>query len=257
MCRVVVALVVVGCMLLTVSAPTQATERKKQDESKAPVYTNADLPPAPPSSSGSSSPVPAPALLMPATESLPSYDGHRDRDGRGEGWWRYRATLLDAECLAAQLLAEELHVDYAKGKTLTDSTLASRSREATLAWREVEARRDQLPEEMRQTGGLPGWLRRGEPDWLADPLPAPVPATQPQADPSLLTWKPVHGAAFYLVEVQCTDCCGLMAPCDSRTLYVSRASARFPFESGGSGRWRVLALDSAGIPGEWSDWLDR
>ena len=133
MCRIVAALVVVGCMLVTVSALTQATERKEQDESKAP------------------------ALLMPATESLPSYDGHHDRDGRGEGWWRYRAALLDAECLAAQLLAEELHVDYAKGKTLTDSTLA---------WREVEARRDQLPEEMRQAGGLPGWLRRGEPDWL-------------------------------------------------------------------------------------------
>ena len=248
MYRLVAALFVVGCVLVTVPAQAKAIEQKKQDGSKPTVYTNADLPPAPPSSADSPPPAPAPELL-------PSYDGHRDRDGYGEGWWRYRAALLDVECLAAQLLAEELHVDYVKGKTLTDSTLAVRSREATLAWREVEARRDQLSEEMRQAGGLPGWLRRGEPDWQADLLPAPELEARSQADPSPLRWKPVRGAAFYLIEVQCTDCCGLMAPCESRTLDVSRTSVRSPFETGGSGRWRVCALDPTGIPGEWSDWI--
>ena len=111
------------------------------------------------------------------------------------------------------------------------------------------------PEEMRQAGGLPGWLRRGETTLPDEVLPSPVLEGPVLADELTLTWKPVIGAAFYLIEVQCTDCCGLMEPCEPRTLDVARASARFPFESDGSGRFRVRALDAAGFPGEWSGWL--
>ena len=156
----------------------------------------------------------------------------------------------------ARLRAERLHVDYVKGKTIIDATLASRSREATRRVLELEAEREELGEEMRRAGGHSGWLRRGGESLPSEPLPPPVPEEPIRANGLTFSWKAVARAAFYIIETQCLDCCGLMGPCEVRSLDVTRTSAQFSFEDDRSGRWRVRALDAAGFSGEWSTWLD-
>lgn len=143
-----------------------------------------------------------------------------------------------------------------RGKTIVDATIPARSREATRVLRELEAERERLPEELRRAGGLPGWLRRrGEPV-SSEPLPPPRVEEPTSAGDVVFSWKTVPSAAFYIVEVQCLDCCVLLDPCDPRSIDVKGTSATFPFEGGGSGRWRVRALDVNGFAGGWSEWKE-
>jgi len=246
------SVVVAGWLIL--SAPFQAQQqsgKKEADKDETFVYTNADMPSAYPSSTTLPRNAPPTALKLPSGS---SYAGVRDRSGHGEGWWRQRAAEMDARVLAARIEAEQLHVDYVKGKTITDPSLGARSRDATKALLKLEAERDRLPEEMRRAGGLPGWLRRGGTSLPSELLPSPVPFEASYSDELLLSWEAVRQAGFYIVEAQCLDCCGLLAPCDVESLDVSTTSAGFPFAPGSSVTWRVRALDAAGFAGEWSEW---
>ncbi len=256
MIRVVAVLAASGWLILTTSAYAQETDTKKETEPEPIVYTNADLPPPLPTTGTSPPPAPASTSSAATTSAQLSYDSYLDKNGHGEGWWRHRAAELDLEVLAARLRAQELHVGYVKGTTIIDPTLAPRSREATLLLLKLEAEREGLTEELRQAGGLPGWLRRDGFFLPSEPLPSPAPEKPIRADGLKLSWKPVARAAFYIIEVQCLDCCGLLGPCEVRTLNVTRTSARFPFEADRSGRWRVRALDAAGFGGVWSTWYD-
>lgn len=231
----------------------QRNAKEKTEQKETVVYTNEDLPPAPPGSSAS--PVTPPqASPAPSTSlAIPSYDSIRDQNGHGEGWWRQRAAELDARILEARIEAEKLHVAYVRGKTIIDPTLAPRSREATLFLKKLEAERDALPEELRRAGGLPGWLRGGQ-SAPSEALPPPEPEAPTHAGALTLSWKPVPLGAFYVVELQCLDCCGPIEPCEVSSRDVTGTSVQLPFEGGHSGRWRVRALDAAGAGGEWSDW---
>jgi hypothetical protein len=252
--RLLAVLLVSGSLIPfpTAHGRQQETQKEETEQDEPIVFTNDDLPPAPPSSSAPVATAPPPPAKAPAA--IPSYDGYRDRNGHGEGWWRQRAAELDLKILDARIRAETLHVQYVKGLTITDPTLASRSKEATEYLLELEAERDQLPEELRRAGGLPGWLRRGGRSLPSELLPPPEPLEPSWADGVTFSWKPVPDAAFYIVEVECPDCCGPM-PCDVRSRDVSGTSARFSFEADRAGRWRLRSLDAAGFAGEWSDWL--
>jgi hypothetical protein len=86
-------------------------------------------------------------------------------------------------------------------------------------------------------------------------LPAPIAETAGGASSGdTLVWRAVPNAVFYLVELQCLDCCGMLGPCEVRTLDVTQASVPIPADARGTGRWRVRALDTAGFGGSWSTW---
>jgi hypothetical protein len=252
--------------MLAVPAVAQqatATDEAEQQRGARTVFTNADLPPplptgTPPAPEPASSPeqdlMSLGAPPAPATAGL-SYASHRDRDGHGEGWWRHRAAELELRLYEAQLEAHKAHVAYVKGKVLIDPQVPVRSRAATQHMREIEAEREGLNEELRQAGGLPGWLSRPGGTPSTEPLPAPTVELPGGVNPGdVLTWTPVPNAAFYLVELQCLDCCGLLGPCEALTLDVTQASVAVPAEARGTGRWRLRALDAAGFGGDWSAW---
>ncbi len=239
------------CVL--VAPPPRADEKGKQD-TKTKTYTNEDLPPV---SDAARTPHPAPTQTAapPADSPIPSYDDMRDENGHGEGWWRLRANELDAKILEARYEAQRLHVGYVKGNRLVDPRLPARSREATARLLELEAERDGLPEELRRAGGPASWLWPCGRSLPAKPLPSPKPgAAAHGAGAVTLSWDPVPDGTFYLVEVECLDCCGFREDCGVTSLDVTKTTARLPLEAGHSGRWRVRALDAAGRPGAWTGW---
>jgi hypothetical protein len=247
------AILVAGLLTLGSCVPVRAESKKDEAEGEPQVvYTNEDLRRV--RSSPGSAPAARPPEPIPVE--IPSYATYRDRNGHGEGWWRQRAAELDLRILEAGDRAQRLHVAFVRGKTLTDPTLAQRSQEATKALLRLEAERDGLPEELRQAGGLPGWLRRGSGVLPTEPLAAPLPKAASHTGLLGLFWQAVPQAASYLVELQCLDCCGPIGACDVQSRDVSDTRAQFAFEAGRSGRWRVRALDAAGFAGAWSEWRE-
>jgi hypothetical protein len=75
-----------------------------------------------------------------------------------------------------------------------------------------------------------------------------------------VVWKPVTGAAQYMVEVDCFHCCERDRWCTDvgRTWQVSPpldgTSWTFDFVGAQPGRWRVWAISAAGSRGPKSDW---
>ncbi len=232
-------------------------DKKKPKQEKPFVFTNDDLPPAegaPPAANDADATA-APTTAPTAAVSIPSYGEVRDRSGHGEGWWRMRAAELDVKVLDAAIRSQELHVQKLRGKlTLSDPTLLQRWKDAAIYLTEVEAERDALPDELRDAGGLPGWLRRGEVEIPAEALPAPVPLAPSFGDGVTLTWTADRQARFHIVEFQCLDCCSGFDPCEVVSRDVSSPSAPFALEAGKSASWRVRSLDEFGFPGEWSGW---
>lgn len=249
-------LVVTACLALgTPTRSQQDSERERNERGAAHVYTNDDLPAALPVPGGSSAgPDEGSNGQEEASLTIPSYSGFRDRDGHGEGWWRLRAAELDLRIIAARLDAQRLHVAFVKGETLVDPSLPSRSRAATRHLRDLEAERERLPEKLRLAGGLPGWLRRGDRPPPTGLLPPPALREPAGGEALLFSWEAVPRAAFYVVELRPDECGRLVGECDTLSLDVSEPKARFPLEAGPGGQWRVIALDKAGFPGEWSSW---
>jgi hypothetical protein len=100
-------------------------------------------------------------------------------------------------------------------------------------------------------------------------LPAPVlrsPATGSvfKNFPRTLTlrWSAVSGAAYYMVEIDCFDCCKKNQWCtDVGKSYklvrnLKATSYTFNFVGAQPGRWRVWAVDAAGNEGSNSDWWE-
>lgn len=103
-----------------------------------------------------------------ATGSSASPEALRDRDGRGETWWRRRAEKLRAELRTLEdeydlVLLEERSLDAgpAGGGRGTKARSFARKK-AKLEQKITHARRrleSELPDEARRAGALPGWLR--------------------------------------------------------------------------------------------------
>jgi len=232
--------------------PLVAAPQSKTDDDEPLVFTNADLPPPLPTSGPTT---PAPDTPPPGATTGMSYAEARDRNGHGEGWWRRRAAELDLAVALAWREAQTLHVQFVRGKEITDPTLKLRSREATLAYKELEAERERLPEELRQAGGMPGWLRRGADPFPVEDLGAPTGLELIRGELPTLSWQAPAQASYYLVELQCLDCCGLLGPCDMQSIDVAATQLPYEVEADKTLRWRVLSMDSAGFPGDWSEWV--
>ena len=75
-----------------------------------------------------------------------------------------------------------------------------------------------------------------------------------------LEWGPVPGAASYIVQVDCWNCCALNQWCSdvgqAHRLYVDIHDTSYTFDHIGSnaGRWRIWAVDDTGRPGAKSTW---
>lgn len=139
----------------------------------AQVVTNEDLPP--PLEPWTT--LARPVVDDDAAETL-TYDTYLDRSGRGEAWWRERASSLRVEVDAAREALDAAQRDYA-GLAEAWGVLPPRewptpgSARLRMALREAAARRDAaadrldeadaalaaLEEEARTAGALPGWLR--------------------------------------------------------------------------------------------------
>ena len=99
------------------------------------------------------------------------YDDYRDKNGRGEAWWKARVEKLDRDLADAKKEMEEayaaLHALTREYRpVITDGRVQYAIREARERfeaaegrWREVSLERSSLADEARRAGALPGWLR--------------------------------------------------------------------------------------------------
>ena len=148
-------------VLLLFGSVAVASDGEKQESVR--VYTNEDLPPPSPESK---------VTLADETDpTLPplTYGTFRDRHGHDEAWWRERVASLEAEILEARRELELLSQMIPRCSPIFELYwLCGRSEvwqvwleyeKAAIRVEELEAMREQLKEEARTAGALPGWLR--------------------------------------------------------------------------------------------------
>lgn len=71
-----------------------------------------------------------------------------------------------------------------------------------------------------------------------------------------LTWEPVTLALSYDIEVDtCLGTCGDRIV-EHQTYHSEDTTVTFTFGGANPGRWRVRAVGSIGITGQWSEWRD-
>jgi len=105
-----------------------------------------------------------------AAKSVTAAADHKDKNGRGEEWWRRRATNLRRQLSDLQdeydLIVKQEKDDADKPRKLTASkkkSVASRNKKkAQLEKKIAKAKRrleSDLPEEARKADAYPGWVR--------------------------------------------------------------------------------------------------
>jgi hypothetical protein len=270
----VVAVLCVVAWAVSVQAGQEEESRddgKKSEEVR--VYTNEDLPP------------PSDETRRPATGrdgtgetgkgAAPlTYSGYRDREGRGEAWWRSRVADLEREIRHAESDRDWAYRWQAhRGGLGAIPDDRRRYLDAEAKVKRLKAQRAVLREEARTAGALPGWLRELGPDetpkdrsslagsqiLLAPDLLSPDDGATFDHFPrhTVLAWRTVPGAVTYEAEVQCLHCCGRGRWCpDERAQDLTSPQFSFRFTGAQPGRWRVRAVTDKGVAGHWSEWRE-
>lgn len=152
----------------------EATGRRDRRASEEPGdlgrFTNEDLPPPLPNAGSVAYATGEPEQV----EATLTYEGYRDRTGRGEDWWRERARRTERDLSDAKTEMEEAYAELHSltrglggGLVLPEQGrllhAIQRARErfeaAEERYRNAVEERSRLADEARQAEALPGWLR--------------------------------------------------------------------------------------------------